>query len=326
MNNVNVNQSVLAADDPALVAAAKALRAGQLVAFPTETVYGLGADARNGTAVARIFETKGRPSFNPLIVHVTDQDVVRRYVDMTADASVLAHAFWPGPLTMVLSARPENGVSSLVSAGLDTLAVRIPSHPVAQALLRVSGCLIAAPSANVSGRISPTRAAHVHAEFGDAVPFVLDGGASEVGLESTIVDLSKVEPVLLRPGGVSQDALETVLGKPIQVLAGANVDRPIAPGQLASHYAPSAPVRLNATRVEPEEALLGFGSDLPETNGPFSNLSATGDLREAAANLFDMLRELDNEAVSAIAVMTVPMEGVGIAINDRLRRAAAPRN
>lgn len=313
-------------DDPVLVGAAAALRDGALVAFPTETVYGLGADARNGLAVARIFETKGRPSFNPLIVHVMDREMAGQYVTMTREAMVLADTFWPGPLTLVLPAREGNGTSSLVSAGLDTLAVRVPAHPVAQALLRAADCPIAAPSANRSGRISPTRAEHVRAEFGDTVPIILDGGASDVGLESTIVDLSGSEPFLLRPGGISKEALEAALGEELVAPERLVSEIPTAPGQLASHYAPAASVRLNAGAVDVGEGLLGFGSKLPDTSGPVVNLSAHGDLREAAANLFDGLRMLDAAGVSCIAVMPIPLAGIGVAINDRLQRAAAPRN
>lgn len=307
-------------------AAATRLRAGELVAFPTETVYGLGANACDGRAVARIFETKGRPSFNPLIVHVGGREVAERHVSFTSDAEKLVAAFWPGPLTLVLRAQSGTPISGLVTAGLETMAVRVPAHPLARDLLKAFGGPIAAPSANRSGRVSPTRAEHVQQEFGAAVPLVLDGGACEGGLESTIVDVSGKEPVLLRPGTISRDDLEAALGKPVVVAGAIEGEKPTAPGQLSSHYAPSIPVRLNADAAQDGEALLGFGAEMPKMQGFSFNLSPSGDLREAAANLFDALRKLDTPAVSGIAVMRIPADGIGEAINDRLQRAAAPRS
>ncbi|NNE52219.1 MAG: threonylcarbamoyl-AMP synthase [Sulfitobacter sp.] len=303
--------------DPAGIARAAALLAeGALVALPTETVYGLGADARNGRAVAAIYAAKGRPSFNPLIVHVADAEAARRYVAWNDWAEILASAFWPGPLTLVLPLREGHGLSSLVTAGLDSLAVRVPAHPAARALLRAFGGPIAAPSANPSGRISPTTAEHVLAGLKDKIAAVLDDGPCTVGLESTIVGLTCAQPELLRAGGLPHEALEAALGQKLSIADGAEV---IAPGQLASHYAPAARVRLNAKGSVGDEALLGFGPmdcDL--------NLSERGDLTEAAANLFDHLHRLDAMG-RPIAVAVVPDNGLGAAINDRLRRAAAPR-
>lgn len=312
--------------DAALAEGVRLLRTGHLVGFPTETVYGLGADARDGAAVARIYETKGRPSFNPLIVHVSDRGAAERLAMFCRDACVLADAFWPGPLTLVLPARPDNGISSLVSAGLETLAIRVPAHPMARDLLEACECPVAAPSANRSGRISPTRASHVRDELGDAVPLILDGGASAGGLESTIVDVSGDEAVLLRSGTISRSELEAVLGTSLSSVTVDPDAQPVAPGQLASHYAPAATVRLDATSTRSGEALLGFGAPLPAVDGPSINLSTSGDLREAAACLFDALRELDATGVKTIAVMPIPDSGIGEAINDRLRRAAAPRS
>ena len=308
--------SLLRADDAGYARAAEVLRGGELVAFPTETVYGLGGDATNDMAVARIFEAKGRPRFNPLIVHVDRIETVRDYVEWSHAAEVLASAFWPGPLTLVLPIRPGTGISGLVTAGLPSLAVRVPANPVARALLREFGGPVAGPSANPSGRISPTTAAHVAAGLGGRIAAILDGGACDVGVESTIVGLTDA-PVLLRPGGLPAEAVEQALGAP---LAGHGAgDAVTAPGQLASHYAPGATVRLEAERREPGEVLLGFGPvecDL--------NLSASGDLTEAAANLFAHLHALD-ETSQPIAVSPIPERGMGRAINDRLRRAAAPR-
>lgn len=310
-------------DSDAYYAAAELLRAGEVVAFPTETVYGLGADATNDRAAARIFEVKGRPSFNPLIVHFEDLDAVGHEVEVNAWAETLAAAFWPGPLTLVLPRRPESGISLLCSAGLPTLAVRIPRHEIGQNLLRAAGRPLAAPSANASGKISPTSAAHVAASLGDRVPMILDGGDCEVGLESTVVDLSGDQPVILRPGGITKEQLESLVGP----LAEAGVDSDIkSPGMLTSHYAPALPIRLNAGEATRNEALLAFGPEPLDGAGVTANLSPTGDLGEAAARLFAMLHELDKQPVDAIAVMPVPEEGLGIAINDRLQRAAAPRD
>ncbi len=296
--------------------AAGLLRAGQLVAFPTETVYGLGADACNGTAVAQVYQAKGRPSFNPLIVHVADIETAQRYVEWTDTAEVLARAFWPGPLTLVLPLRAGHGLSSLVTGGLSTLALRVPAHPSAQALLVAFDGPVAAPSANPSGRISPTTAQHVLAGLGGHIAAVLDDGPCTVGLESTIIGLDGV-PALLRAGGLPVEAVEAALGAPLEHPNDAIIT---APGQLSSHYAPRARVRLNATHTENGEVLLGFGPMACELN-----LSASGDLVEAAANLFDHLHRLDALA-APIAVAPIPETGLGRAINDRLRRAAAPRD
>lgn len=314
--------SIVAADASAIAAAAALLRAGALVAFPTETVYGLGGDAGNDAAVAGIFAAKGRPRFNPLIVHVADAAAAAQLVAFDARAQALATRFWPGPLTLVLPRLPAAGLSLLVSAGLDTVAIRAPDHPVAQALLRAAGLPIAAPSANASGQISPTTAAHVQAELADRPAMVLDGGRCRVGVESTIVDLSAGAPVLLRPGGVPLEELEAVLG-PVATMTGDAGSAPRAPGLLRRHYAPRRPLRLNAAAAAPGEALLGFGPEAVQA--ATLNLSAAGDLVEAAGNLFAMLRALDAAAgYAGIAVVPIPEHGLGRAINDRLRRAAAP--
>jgi L-threonylcarbamoyladenylate synthase len=309
---------LLAPDDAGIARAAALLRAGELVAFPTETVYGLGADANDDRAVARIFEAKGRPQFNPLIVHVADLAAAHRIAAFPPEAEALASAFWPGPLTMVLALRHGAGISPLVTAGLDTVALRVPEHPLAQALLAAFDGPVAAPSANPSGRVSPTRAEHVLDGLGGRIAAVLDGGPCAVGVESTIVGLDGAAR-LLRPGGLPAEAIEACLGRPL-TLAG-DAARPSAPGQLASHYAPEAPLRLNAATPREHEVLLGFG---PDATGARFNLSPSGDLIEAAANLFHYLRALDAEG-KPIAVSPIPETGLGRAINDRLRRAAAPR-
>ncbi|MDF1727213.1 MAG: L-threonylcarbamoyladenylate synthase [Sulfitobacter sp.] len=306
----------LLADAAGLARAADLLRGGGLVAFPTETVYGLGADARQGAAVAGIFEAKGRPRFNPLIVHLAETALARDFVAWPALAQELAQAFWPGPLTLVLPLKDGQGLSDLVTAGLPTLAVRVPAHPAARALLRAFDGPLAAPSANPSGRISPTRAAHVLAGLEGRIAAVLDDGACAVGLESTILNLASDRPQLLRAGGLAQEVIEEALGITLQVADGAEI---IAPGQLASHYAPQAAVRLNAKAAQGDELLLGFG----EVAGDL-NLSPMGNLREAAANLFAALHSLDGQD-RPIAVVAIPDDGLGRAINDRLRRAAAPR-
>jgi L-threonylcarbamoyladenylate synthase len=313
-------------DGPALIAeAAGHLRAGRLVAFPTETVYGLGGDATSDRAVARIFETKARPRFNPLIIHVPDADAARQLVDFTATARRLTDLFWPGPLTLVLPRRADCPVSLLAGAGLDTLAVRMPGHPIALALLRATGRPIAAPSANRSGRVSPTLAEHVRQELGESVALVLDGGPCRVGVESTVLDLTGDPPVLLRPGGVAREALEGVLG-PVGTAHPASGDHaPASPGMLSSHYAPGVAVRLNASIPRPGEAWLGFGPTAPGLPPPDLQLSTAGDPTEAAAGLFAALRALDHPRFTGIAVMPIPETGLGAAINDRLRRAAAPR-
>ena len=305
------------ATDSALDEAAAALAAGGLVAFPTETVYGLGADATSDAAVARVYEAKGRPHFNPLIAHLPDLAAAERLVVFTDLARRLAEAFWPGPLTLVLPRTAGCPVSLLASAGLDTLAVRVPDHPLALALLRAFGRPLVAPSANPSGQLSPTSASDVRDALGDKVAVILDGGPCRVGVESTVVDLSGEHPALLRPGGVPAEALEAIVGP----LASPG-DGPLrSPGQLESHYAPVLPVRLEASEARAGEALLAFG---PHATGDL-NLSPTGDLVEAAANLFAFLRRLDRPGRAGIAVMPIPERGLGRAINDRLRRAAAPR-
>lgn len=293
------------------------LRAGGLVAMPTETVYGLAADATNDTAVARIFEAKNRPTFNPLIIHLPDVASVAHWAVLEGDALCLAEAFWPGPLTLVLPLRDGSGLSPLVSAGLPTVAVRVPAHPAARALLRAFGGPVAAPSANPSGRISPTSAAHVLAGLSGEINAVLDAGCSAVGLESTIIGFDPA-PRLLRPGGLAAEEIEAVLGAPIT--ARDQREAINAPGQLASHYAPNAAVRLNVSDPAPAEAYLGFGNMACALN-----LSPSGDLVEAAANLFHHLHQLDALG-KPIAVAPIPNEGLGRAINDRLTRAAAPKD
>ena len=298
------------------------LRAGELVAFPTETVYGLGADAGQDAAVARIFEAKGRPRFNPLIVHTLGPDWAARVARLSPLAERLAEAFWPGPFTLVLPRREDAPLSLLVSAGLDSVAIRVPAHPVARELLRRSGRFVAAPSANRSGAVSPTTAAHVQESLDGKLSLVLDGGACKVGLESTVLDVTGERPVLLRPGGVTREMIEKVVGP----LAERKEDGQItSPGQLASHYAPALPLRLEATEVAADEALLAFGPEPLSGAAKTLNLSVGGNLVEAAANLFSMLRALDDPAFAGIAAMPLPEEGLGVAINDRLRRAAAPR-
>ncbi len=299
--------------------AAALLRADEVVAFPTETVYGLGGDARSDLAVARIFEAKGRPRFNPLIVHVPDLAAARALAVFDDRAEMLASAFWPGPLTLVLPLRPGSGLSALVTAELGSVALRVPAHPVAQGVLRAFGGPLAAPSANVSGQVSPTRAAHVMDGLTGRIAAVIDGGACAVGVESTIVGLDGAA-VLLRPGGLPVEVLEAALGGPLGAFQAGRVT---APGQLASHYAPGARVRLGVTAPAAGEVFVGFG---PAPGGAL-NLSVTGDLVEAAAALFHLLREADVLAGpgGAIAVAPVPERGLGRAINDRLRRAAAPR-
>ena len=310
---------ILPPDPAGLRRAAELLASGALVAFPTETVYGLGADARNDNAVAAIYAAKGRPSFNPLIVHVASVEAAQRYVQFDDAAYDLAQAFWPGPMTLVLPLRIDAGISNLVTAGLPTLAIRVPQNALALDLLTLFDGPVAAPSANPSGRISPTTAQHVVDGLSGKIAAVLDGGACSVGLESTIIR-TEPELQLLRPGGLPVEQIEAALG---QTVRGAAIisETPDAPGQLLSHYAPNAPVRLNATQAKPDEVLLGFGP-----SGGTLNLSVTGDLHEAAANLFSMLRLLDEKGASRIAVAPIPDHGLGRAINDRLARAAAPRD
>ena len=310
---------VLAPDAAGVARAARLLAGDELVAFPTETVYGLGADARSDLAVAKVFAAKGRPSFNPLIVHLPNLAAAEAFAIVGPNARALAGAFWPGPLTLVLPLRAGAGISPLVTAGLDSVAVRVPAHPLAQRLLAAFGGPVAAPSANPSGRVSPTRAGHVLDGLSGRIAAVLDGGPCAVGLESTIV-LADPEPVLLRPGGLPLEALEAALGQPLAL--GSDGAKPTAPGQLASHYAPEAGVRLAATEARPGEVLVGFGP----VKGRLT-LSSTGDLVEAAARLFQTLREADGLAGPGgrIAFAPIPETGLGRAINDRLRRAAAPR-
>ncbi len=321
----------VAKPDAATIAeAVRILAAGGLVAFPTETVYGLGADASNGAAVARLYEAKGRPSFNPLIAHVADLAAARALARLDADALQLAGALWPGPLTLVLPKAAGCPVAELATAGLETIAVRVPDHAVARQILAGLRRPVVAPSANRSGHVSPTTAAHVLADLGGRIDLIVDGGATPVGVESTIVDCLGA-PILLRPGGVPREAIEHALGRrladvPARMAAGA--DAPLAPGMLASHYAPRTPMRLNAERVERGEALLAFGPKLAAGAGQAArvqNLSERGDLIEAAANLFSHLRALDAAGAKTIAVMPVPRQALGEAINDRLMRAAAPR-
>lgn len=309
------------ADAAAIRDAARLLDDGALVAFPTETVYGVGADARNDRAVAAIFDAKGRPSFNPLIVHVANAQAAANHVILDGPARRIADAFWPGPLTMVLPRRVDSGLSLLVSAGLDTVAVRVPAAPVAHALLVVFGGPVAAPSANRSGRISPTRAAHVASELGHGVALILDDGPCTGGLESTIIAVSDGRVTLLRPGPITPEDIRHRTGLEVDIETGNSTANPTAPGQLESHYAPRAILRLNASHAGPDEALLGFG----DVDDAALNLSPQGDLTEAAANLFAMLRLLDDAGHGKIAVTAIPESGLGLAINDRLRRAAAPR-
>ncbi len=350
---------VVAAGPAAIAQAAAVLASGRLVAFPTETVYGLGADAADDRAVARLYAAKERPSFNPLIAHVagigsTDLDAARRLAQFDAAALALAEAFWPGPLTLVLPKAQGCPVGELATAGLDTIAVRAPAHPVARAILTAFGKPVVAPSANRSGRVSPTSAQHVEADLAGRIDLIVDGGASPVGVESTVVACSGGGVTLLRPGAIPRAAVERLLGCAVAVAATAgdvrgsqagsdvasdagreqngpaaqDVMRPAAPGMLASHYAPRAAVRMNAVSVAPGEALLAFGPALPPGAGQACavlNLSGRGDLVEAAASLFSHLRVLDSAGAAAIAVMPVPDEGLGEAINDRLRHAAAPR-
>jgi L-threonylcarbamoyladenylate synthase len=317
-----------AADAAAIGEAARCLAAGGLVAFPTETVYGLGADAANGRAIARLYEAKGRPAFNPLIAHVTGAAAARALARFDADAARLVETFWPGPLTLVLPKTDGCPVADLATAGLDTVAVRVPHHPVAQNILAAFGRPIVAPSANRSGHVSPTHAAHVLADLRGRVDLIVDGGATPVGLESTIVACLG-EPVLLRPGGLPRETIERALGRPLAQApqrGDASADHaPAAAGMLASHYAPRTPLRLEATHVSPGEALLAFGP-APAAGADQAarvlNLSARADLVEAAANLFSHLRSLDGVGATCIAAMAVPQSGLGEAINDRLARAA----
>jgi L-threonylcarbamoyladenylate synthase len=311
-----MDTKILNTDMKGIKTAAAQLRAGELVAFPTETVYGLGADARNDKAIARIYAAKGRPSFNPLIVHFFTTKDVGREVRWNSWGEKLATAFWPGPVTFILPRSEDCQLSLLVSAGLNTIAVRVPAHEIAHKLIEKADCAIAAPSANASGKISPTTAAHVKATLLGKIPYILDGGVCTIGLESTVLDLSGDKPNLLRPGAITQEEIETIVG-PISV--GAKNGSILSPGMLERHYAPDVPIRLNATEFSSSESILGFGPSAPTAA---LNLSSSKDLVEAAANLFVMLHALDQAGAKPIAVMPIPETGLGLAINDRLRRAA----
>ena len=336
--------TVVARASPATIERARsALSAGRLVAFPTETVYGLGADAANDRAVAKLYAAKERPSFNPLIAHAADLAAARRLAEFSAEALRLAETFWPGPLTLVLPKLRGCPVGQLATSGLDTIAVRAPSHPVARDILAAFGKPVVAPSANRSGRVSPTSAKHVESDLAGRIDLIVDGGASPLGLESTILACCG-RTVLLRPGAIPRETIERFLGHDIAVAppvlpspasgggkgeGDTGGGRPVAPGMLISHYAPQAHLRMNATSVSPGEALLAFGATLPHDAGNARmtlNLSVRGELVEAAANLFNYLREMDGAGVDSIAVMPIPGEGLGEAINDRLRHAAAPRH
>jgi L-threonylcarbamoyladenylate synthase len=321
--SVGLATRVLKADRDAVAAAARVLDGGGLVAFPTETVYGLGADATNGAAVARLYAAKGRPRFNPLIAHVADLAAARRLAVFNTDAERLARAFWPGPLTLVLPKASDCPVALLATAGLDTIAVRVPDHLVAQDILTAFGKPVVAPSANRSGHVSPTTAPHVRADLDGRVDLIIDGGPTSVGVESTIVACLGA-PALLRPGGIARRDIERALGHALAD-AQSSEEAPLAPGMLASHYAPKTRLRLNAVTVRAGEVLLAFGADVPEGAAKAFNLSPSGDLVEAAANLFSHLRALDAADAATIAVMPIPPEGLGEAINDRLARAAAPK-
>ncbi len=326
---------IVVANDQSISEAAALLQAGEIVVLPTETVYGLGANALDSDAVSKIFKAKKRPSFNPLIVHVIDKQAASKLVEMDERAQKVADAFWPGPLTLILPRKENSGISDLVTAGLETLAVRVPSHKIMRKVMKEAGVPIAAPSANSSGEPSATTPQHVAQSLGDAAPFILAAGACDVGLESTVLDLSGEVPIILRPGAVTSEDLEPYLGQ-VEIDMGAH-EKPQSeiksPGQLLKHYAPKIPVRLHAVDVQQDEALLAFGSikfmgmkagghvkDMPDT--AFRNLSESGDLNEAAKNLFMMLRDLDKPEHKAIAVMDIPNQGIGVAMNERLQRAA----
>jgi L-threonylcarbamoyladenylate synthase len=320
---------ISAASEAELAQAASMLAEGRLVAFPTETVYGLGADATNADAIARLYQAKGRPAFNPLISHVADLAAAEKIARFDAPALALARAFWPGPLTLVLPKTRDCAVAELATAGLDTIAIRVPSHPVARAILDAFGKPVVAPSANISGHVSPTTAQHVESDLAGRIDLIVDGGPVEVGVESTIVGCFG-EPMLLRPGGLPSEEIERVLGRTL-LRPPTDVEndsaQPLAPGMLSSHYAPRTRVRLNATDIAPGEALLAFGPPLKdaERTAAVMNLSESGDLHEAATRLFGYLRTLDARMAQTIAVMPIPNHGLGEAINDRLRRAAVGR-
>ncbi len=327
---LGLKTQILPAGPAATAAAARILGQGGLVAFPTETVYGLGADASNAAAIAHLYQAKGRPAFNPLIAHVSDLTAARRIARFDSVATRLAEAFWPGPLTLVLPKTENCPVADLATAGLDTVAIRIPAHAIAREILWAFGRAVVAPSANLSGHVSPTTAEHVLGDLEGRIDLIVDGGAVNVGVESTIIGCFDA-PMLLRPGGLPRAEIERVLERPLtRPPADAESDsgQPLAPGMLASHYAPRTQVRLNAENLAPGEALLAFGPHAPagiDAAAAVMNLSARGDLDEAAANLFGYLRALDARGARAIAVMPIPHEGLGEAINDRLRRAAVGR-
>jgi L-threonylcarbamoyladenylate synthase len=327
--NVGLKTPIMPAGVAAVAAAVHGLSQGGLVAFPTETVYGLGADASNARAIARLYQAKGRPAFNPLIAHVVDLEAAMRLARFDATAIALARAFWPGPLTLVLPKSENCPVADLATAGLDTLAIRVPAHAVARDILRAFGGAIVAPSANLSGHVSPTTAAHVQSDLAGRIDLIVDGGPVEVGVESSIVGCLET-PVLLRPGGVPRADLERALGRALQLPPDLHEGSPPrAPGMLASHYAPRTPVRLHAADIDSGEALLAFGpAAVPGVDkaAMVLNLSARGDLTEAAAHLFGYLRTLDAAGARVIAVMPVPEHGLGEAVNDRLRRAAVDRH
>lgn len=323
-DNTEKQTRILRADAAAIVRVADVLRAGGLAAFPTETVYGLGARASDPRAVAALYAAKGRPSFNPLIAHVRDLETARQLGDFSNAALALAEKFWPGPLTLVVKASANEAVCELARAGLDTIAIRMPSHEVARALLEASGFPIVAPSANRSGHVSPTTAQHVADDLSGKIDLILDGGPSKGGIESTIVDFSGQTPRLLRSGGIARSEIEKITG----ALASADEREVSAPGMMASHYAPKAKIRLDAKNVNENEALLAFGASLPSGSTharKVLNLSESGDLTEAASNLYAFLRALDLVNAQTIAVSPIPNEGLGEAIRDRLQRAAAPR-
>jgi L-threonylcarbamoyladenylate synthase len=330
VTSIELTTQIRSADGASIEDAARCLQGGGLVALPTETVYGLGADAGNAKAVARLFEVKGRPRFNPLICHVARASDAGRIAALGAVAERLAAAFWPGPLSLVLPKTGSCHVCDLATAGLDTIAVRVPAHPVAQALIAAFGRPVVAPSSNCSGHLSPTTAAHVLDDLKDRIDLILDGGTAPLGIESTIVAALDGRVFLLRPGAIARNDIEAALGRPLDVPPAPNdgVRTPLSPGLSSSHYAPRAGLRLGARSVGPDEALLAFGSMLPqgaEHAKMVRNLSTRGDLVEAAANLFGHLRVLDAARPARIAVMPIPVHGLGEAINDRLLRAAAPR-
>ena len=313
--------------------ASRTISHGGLVSFPTETVYGIGADAMNEDAVAKIFTAKKRPPFNPLIIHLHDIKEVEKYAYLDNISRSLGHAFWPGPFTMVLPFKKGSGISSLVTAGGDTIAIRIPRNAIARKLLKLFGGPIAAPSANLSGGVSPTTAQHVASEFRsdfDDLEMILEGGSCTEGVESTIIQVTKNDIKILRPGSITFEDIKKITDHPLHIKSEQHTTVEISPvlispGLMKSHYAPNTKIRLDAADVNKDEAMLGFGKDCPSGAQVFLNLSPDGDLHEAAANLFSMIRELDQIGTAAIAVSPIPMTGVGIAINDRLERAAAPK-